>query len=110
MPIELANSYIIKEYQVNFTLEGFMEIQKNYLKERLFVSLSLLKKDDELIYIIKHTLGLKAALTTSLFKDFAELILSHYIFKEFIDSEFVLIVKGDDIRIKNGSQAQIFIH
>jgi len=104
---EFGNRFIIKHFQINLTLEKFMEMKDNYLKERLQYCKAM-EGAMELTNNLKYKYGLKMAIATSSFKNAANSKLS--IHKKWVDSDFDIIITGEDKRIKIGKPSpDIFI-
>ena len=97
--VTFGNRFIIEQFKINITLEEFIKIKNNYIKEKL-PSSQPMKGAKELTHNLKHKYGLKTAIATSSFKDSVEYKLSFY--KNWIDSDFDMIITGEDKRIKSG--------
>ena len=96
---KFGNRFIKEQFNLNITLEEFTEIKNNYLKERLNLSKPM-EGAKELTNNLKHKYRLKTMIATSSFKDSVEYKLSFY--KKWIDSDFDMIITGEDKRIKSG--------
>jgi len=84
-----------------------MEMKDNYLKERLQYCKAM-EGAMELTNNLKYKYGLKMAIATSSFKNAANSKLS--IHKKWVDSDFDIIITGEDKRIKIGKPSpDIFI-
>ena len=94
-----GNKFIIEQFKINITLEEFIEIKNNYIKEKIPLSQPM-KGAKELTHNLKIKYRLKTAIATSSFKDSVEYKLSFY--KNWIDSDFDIIITGEDNRIKSG--------
>jgi pseudouridine-5'-monophosphatase len=102
-----GNKFIIEQFQINITLEKFLELKDNYINERV-TSCKAMEGAEELTNNLKHKYGLKIAIATSSYKDSVDKKLS--IHKKWIDSDFDLIITGEDKRIKSGKPSpDIFI-
>ena len=102
------NRFIFEQYKINITFEEFKEIKDDYIKNKFNKFHNISEGAKELTNILKNKLGIKIILITSLHKDFIELALPHY--KEWFNSEFDMIITGDDKRIKHGKPSpDIFI-
>ena len=102
------NRFMFEQFKINITLEKFSEIKNDYIKERI-KSLNPLKNwINELTNNIKNKFGLKTAIITGLHKDLVEFELAPH--KKWVDSDFDLLITGDDKRIKHGKPSpDIFI-
>ena len=94
-----GNRFIMEQFKINITLEEFIEIKNNYIKEKIPLSQPM-KGAKELTHNLKIKYRLKTAIATSSFKDSVEYKLSFY--KNWIDSDFDMIITGEDKRIKSG--------
>ena len=94
-----GNRFIMEQFKINITLEEFIEIKNNYIKEKIPLSQPM-KGAKELTHNLKIKYRLKTAIATSSFKDSVEYKLSFY--KNWIDSDFDMIITGEDNRIKSG--------
>ena len=102
-----GNRFIIEQFKINITLEEFIKIKTNFLKEKL-ISNNATEGAKELTNNLKHKYNLKTAIATSSYKDSVEYKLSNH--KEWIDSDIDLIITGEDKRIKSGKPSpDIFI-
>ena len=102
-----GNRFIIDQFQINITLEEFIKIKENYLKEKL-ISNNSTEGAKELTNNLKYKYNLKTAIATSSYKDSVDFKLTHH--KEWIDSDIDLIITGEDERIKSGKPSpDIFI-
>ena len=103
----VGNKIIIEKFQINLTLEDFMEKKDQYLKDRI-QRIKPMEGVKELTHILKHKYGYKMAIATSSLKPQANLKLS--IHREWIDSVFDIIITGEDKRIIEGKPSpDIFI-
>ena len=76
-----------------------MKIKDNYIKERIN-KCKPMEGAEQLTYNLKYKYRFKMAIATSSFKDSAESKLS--IHKKWIDSDFDILITGEDKRIKSG--------
>ena len=103
-----GSSLIFEQYKINITFEEFKEIKDDYIKNKFNKFHNISEGAKELTNILKNKLGIKIILITSLYKDFIESALPHY--KEWFDSGFDMMIRGDDKRIKHGKPSpDIFI-
>ena len=90
-----GNRFIIEQFQINIT------------NERID-SCKAMEGAEELTHNLKHKYGLKTAIATSSYKDSVDKKLS--VHKKWIESDFDLIITGEDKRIKSGKPSpDIFI-
>ena len=102
-----GNRFIIEHFQINITFQEFMKIKDNYIKERIN-KCKPMEGAEQLTYNLKYKYRFKMAIATSSFKDSAESKLS--IHKKWIDSDFDILITGEDKRIKSGKPSpDIFI-
>ena len=94
-----GNRFIIEQFQINITLEKYIELKDNYINERID-SCKAMEGAEELTHNLKHKYGLKTAIATSSYKDSVDKKLS--VHKKWIESDFDLIITGEDKRIKSG--------
>ena len=102
-----GNNYIIKHFGINLSFEEFMQMKDNYIKERIKTCKEM-EGASELIKNLKNKYQFKMAIATSSFKSAAETKLSNH--KDWIESDFDVIITGEDKRIKSGKPSpDIFI-
>ena len=102
-----GNRFIIEQFQINITLEKYIELKDNYINARID-SCKAMEGAEELTHNLKHKYGLKTAIATSSYKDSVDKKLS--IHKKWIESDFDVIITGEDKRIKSGKPSpDIFI-
>ena len=82
-------------------------MKDNYINERID-SCKAMEGAEELTHNLKHKYGLKTAIATSSYKDSVDKKLS--VHKKWIESDFDLIITGEDKTIKSGKPSpDIFI-
>ena len=102
-----GNRFIIKHFQINISFEECMIIKENYLKEKLN-SCKAKEGAETLTNNLKHKYNFQMAIATSSFKESANSKIS--VHKKWIDSDFDIIITGEDKRIKSGKPSpDIFI-
>ena len=102
-----GNRFIIDHFQINMTYEEFMKMKDDYIKDRIYTCKPM-EGAKQLTNNLKHKYGFKMAIATSSFKNAADSKLS--IHKKWVDSDFDIIIKGEDKRIKSGKPSpDIFI-
>ena len=102
-----GNRFIIEQFQVNITLEKYIELKDKYISERVS-KCKAMEGAEELTKNLKHKYGLKSAIATSSYKESVDSKLS--VHKKWIDSDFDMIITGEDKRIKSGKPSpDIFI-
>jgi len=102
-----VNRFLIEQYQINITVEELKEIKENYLKEK-FKNNKSKEGAMELTDNLKNKYRFKIAIATSSYKNAVDYKLSFH--KKWIDSDFDIIITGDDKRIKSGKPSpDIFI-
>ena len=94
-----VNRFLIEQYQINITVEELKEIKENYLKEK-FKNNKSKEGAMELTDNLKNKYRFKIAIATSSYKNAVDYKLSFH--KKWIDSDFDIIITGDDKRIKSG--------
>ena len=102
-----GNKYLIEYFQINLTLQEFMDKKDEYLKNKI-PQCKPVEGIKELSYILRHKYGFKMAIATSSYKLTTDIKLTNH--KEWINSDFDVIITGEDKRIVNGKpDPDIFI-
>ena len=98
-PPSFGSPYLINYFQIRLTAEEFMDKKNDYIREKIS-ECKPLKGAKELTHILKHKYGFKIAIATSSPKDSVELKFSQQ--KEWLKSDFDLMITGEDKRIIKG--------
>ena len=98
-PPSIGNKYLIEKFQLKLTFEELINKKNEYFKENIKSCLPM-EGARELTHILKHKYGLKLGLATSSLKSSVDIKLSNL--REWFDSDFEVIITGDDKRVLNG--------
>jgi pseudouridine-5'-monophosphatase len=98
-PPSIGNKYLIDKFKINLTIEELIAKKDEFFKEKIDMCLPM-EGAKEITHILKHKYGLKMGLATSSVKSSVDIKLSKL--KNWIDSDFDVIITGDDKRIFKG--------
>ena len=98
-PPLVGNKYLIDTFKINMTIEELIKKKDEFFKENIKRCLPT-EGAKEITHILKHELGFKMALATSSVKSSVDIKLSSL--KEWIKSDFDIIITGDDKRVFKG--------
>lgn len=98
-PPLIGNKYLIEKFQLNLTIEELIKKKDEYFKENVKLCLPT-EGAKEITHILKYEFGFKMGLATSSVKTTCDIKLSSH--KEWINSDFDVIITGDDKRIFKG--------
>ena len=102
-----GNKYLIEYFQINLTLQELGDKKDEYFKSRIPKCKSV-EGVKELSDILRHKYGFKMAIATSSYKLTTDIKLTNH--KEWIKSDFDVIITGEDKRIVKGKpDPDIFI-
>ena len=106
--LTFENRFIFEQYKINITLEELKQIKDDYIKNNFNKFNIISEGAKELTNILKHKLGIKTIIITSLNKDFIDFAISYN--KEWFETNFDMVITGEDKRIKHGKPSpDIFI-
>ena len=98
-PPLVGNKYLIETFQLNLTIEELIKKKDDFFKENIKLCLPM-EGAKEITHILKHEYGFKMGLATSSVKTTVDIKLSNL--KEWFNSDFDVIITGDDKRIFKG--------
>ena len=98
-PPLIGNKYLIDTFKLNLTIEELIKKKDDFFKENIKLCLPM-EGAKEITHILKHEYGFKMGLATSSVKTTVDIKLSNL--KEWFDSDFDVIITGDDKRIFKG--------
>ena len=102
-----GNKYLIEYFQINLTLQELGDKKDEYFKTRI-PKCKPVEGVKELSDILRHKYGFKMAIATSSYKLTTDIKLTNH--KEWIKSDFDVIITGEDKRIVKGKpDPDIFI-
>ena len=94
-----GNKFLVDYFEIKLTPEEFTIKKDQYLKDKV-IECKPIEGVKELTHILKHKYGLKTAIATSSLKESANIKLTNH--KEWIKSDFDIIITGEDKRIVKG--------
>ena len=98
-PPLIGNKYLIDTFNIKLTVEELIKKKDDFFKENVKLCLPM-EGAKEITHILKHEYGFKMGLATSSVKSSVDIKLSNL--KEWFESDFDVIITGDDKRILKG--------